>query len=251
VPLEFAHRQTVANAMRYTTGELLELEQKLNAASTEALKLELSVLDDLQQRIRAQAADIMAAASAMAALDVWAGLAELAEQYDYVCPEIRDDTALEIIGGRHPVVERMLAQQSGGAFIPNDCALPYDARLWLLTGPNMAGKSTFLRQNALIVLLAQMGSFVPASRCVLGVVDRVFSRVGAADDLARGSSTFMVEMTETAAILHQATARSFVILDEIGRGTATYDGWRLPGQCSSICMIPSNAAACLPPITMS
>jgi DNA mismatch repair protein MutS len=167
-------------------------------------------------------------AEALAIIDVAAALATLAAERDYVRPEIDTSLRFEIEGGRHPVVEQALAR-NGGPFVANDCDLspPKDAaggRIWLLTGPNMAGKSTYLRQNALIAVLAQMGSFVPARRARIGIIDRLFSRVGAADDLARGRSTFMVEMVETAAILNQAGPRSFVILDEIGRGTATFDG---------------------------
>jgi DNA mismatch repair protein MutS len=162
-------------------------------------------------------------AQALARLDVAAGLAELAAEQRYCCPEIDDGDAFVIEGGRHPVVEQALARDAT-PFIANDADLSAHQRLWLLTGPNMAGKSTFLRQNALIAILAQAGSFVPAERARIGVVDRLFSRVGAADDLARGRSTFMVEMVETAAILNQATPKSLVILDEIGRGTATFDG---------------------------
>jgi DNA mismatch repair protein MutS len=151
-------------------------------------------------------------------------LAQLAIDENYVKPTLTDGMEFAIIGGRHPVVEAALRAARGPKFVPNNCSLQDAEKLWLLTGPNMAGKSTFLRQNALICILAQMGSYVPAQSATIGIVDRLFSRVGAADDLARGQSTFMVEMVETAAILHQATARSFVILDEIGRGTATYDG---------------------------
>ena len=166
---------------------------------------------------------VAATARACAEIDCASALAELAAEQNYVAPVIGEDVALTIEGGRHPVVEQALAK-SHTPFVANDCRLEEDERLWLLTGPNMAGKSTFLRQNALIVLLAQIGSFVPAARARIGLVDRLFSRVGAADDIARGQSTFMVEMVETAAILNQATERSLVILDEIGRGTATYDG---------------------------
>ena len=162
-------------------------------------------------------------AEAMAAIDVTTALAELAVEQSYAQPLVDNSLSFDIKGGRHPVVEQALKSQ-GTAFIANDCDLAPDARLWLLTGPNMAGKSTFLRQNALIAILAQMGSFVPAASAHIGIIDRLFSRVGAADDLAAGRSTFMVEMVETAAILNQAGGRALVILDEIGRGTATYDG---------------------------
>ncbi len=218
----FMHRQSMANAMRFTTVELSELEEKIRSAADKALALELKLFMDLTGEVLAHTAEIAAAAAAMAALDVTAALAALAVDNSYVRPEVDASTAFTIAGGRHPVVEDMLRPE-GRSFVANGCTLD-QGRLWLVTGPNMAGKSTFLRQNALIALLAQMGSFVPASAARIGVIDRLFSRVGAADDLARGRSTFMVEMVETAAILNQATARSFVILDEIGRGTATFDG---------------------------
>ena len=219
----FIHRQTLASAMRYTTVELGELEARITGAADKALSLEQAHFDDLRADVVRRAEDIARAAGALAALDVAQGLAQLAVERRYTRPIVDDTTAFEIKGGRHPVVEAMGA---GGdtPFVPNDCDLGEDARIWLVTGPNMAGKSTFLRQNALIAVLAQMGSFVPADKARIGVVDRLFSRVGAADDLARGRSTFMVEMVETAAILNQAGERALVILDEIGRGTATYDG---------------------------
>ena len=219
----FIHRQTLASAMRYTTVELGELEARITGAADKALALEQAHFDDLRADVVRRAEDIARAAGALAALDVAQGLAQLAVERRYTRPTVDDTTAFEIRGGRHPVVEAMSA---GGdtPFVPNDCDLGDEARIWLVTGPNMAGKSTFLRQNALIAVLAQMGSFVPATSARIGVVDRLFSRVGAADDLARGRSTFMVEMVETAAILNQAGERALVILDEIGRGTATYDG---------------------------
>ena len=218
----FMHRQSMANAMRFTTVELSELEEKIRSAADKALALELKLFTDLTAEVLARTGEIATAAQAMAALDVTAALAALAVDNSYVRPEVDAGTAFAITGGRHPVVEDMLRREAK-SFVANGCALD-QGRLWLVTGPNMAGKSTFLRQNALIALLAQMGSFVPAEAARIGVIDRLFSRVGAADDLARGRSTFMVEMVETAAILNQATARSFVILDEIGRGTATFDG---------------------------
>jgi DNA mismatch repair protein MutS len=218
----FFHRQTIANAVRFTTAELSDLEQRIAAAAGRALALERTIFDTLCRQIKAEAPRIAAAAEALAIIDVAASLAELAESRGYIRPRIDDSLTLSIRKGRHAVVETMLER---GQFIANDCLLSGgDKRLWILTGPNMAGKSTFLRQNALIVVMAQMGSYVPAAEAHIGVVDRLFSRVGAADDLARGRSTFMVEMIETAAILNQATERSFVILDEIGRGTATFDG---------------------------
>ena len=220
----FIHRQTLVGNMRYSTVELSELERKISEAADKALKLELQLFDELLARIREQAEPITAAARALAGIDVSLALAELAVQCRYTRPTVDDSTAFAISGGRHPVVEAHLQKDGSPAFVGNDCDLADTQRLWLLTGPNMAGKSTFLRQNALIAILAQMGSFVPAESAHIGVVDRLFSRVGAADDLARGRSTFMVEMVETATILNNATGRSLVILDEIGRGTATYDG---------------------------
>jgi DNA mismatch repair protein MutS len=220
----FIHRQTMASAMRFTTVELGDLEQRIATAADKALAIELALFADLVGEVTARAEPIALAAAALAKLDVTAALAELAADERYCRPTVDDSTAFDIKGGRHPVVEQALKQGAAGGFIANDCDLSETRRLWLVTGPNMAGKSTFLRQNALIVLLAQMGAFVPATSAHIGVVDRLFSRVGAADDLARGRSTFMVEMVETAAILNQATPRSLVILDEIGRGTATFDG---------------------------
>jgi DNA mismatch repair protein MutS len=227
----FIHRQTLAGQVRFSTTELGELEAKIANAAERALALELEIFDRLAAGVTAASAAIKAAADALAVVDVAAALASLAVERDYVRPEVDDSLAFAIAGGRHPVVEQALAND-GGPFVANDCDLsPPEAsadgkagRIWLVTGPNMAGKSTFLRQNALIAVLAQMGSFVPARAAHIGVVDRLFSRVGAADDLARGRSTFMVEMVETAAILNQAGERALVILDEIGRGTATFDG---------------------------
>jgi DNA mismatch repair protein MutS len=218
---DFMHRQTMAGAMRYTTVELSELESKIASAAERALALELRLFEDLVSEVMARRQEIAAAAAALAALDLAAAHAECAVEGNWVRPEIDTGSGFEIRGGRHPTVEAALAGR--GAFVANDCALGED-RIWLVTGPNMAGKSTFLRQNALIAILAQIGAFVPASSAKIGIVDRLFSRVGAADDLARGRSTFMVEMVETAAILNQAGPHSFVILDEIGRGTATFDG---------------------------
>lgn len=220
----FVHRQTLASATRFTTVELGELERAITAAADKAAALEAEIFEALSAEVLAQAEDIAAMAMALAVVDVLASHAELAEGRRYIRPVIDQSTDFEIVAGRHPVVEALEGATDGAGFIANDCQLSQDDRLWLLTGPNMAGKSTFLRQNALICILAQMGSFVPAEKARIGAVDRLFSRVGAADDLARGRSTFMVEMVETAAILHQAGPRSFVILDEIGRGTATFDG---------------------------
>jgi DNA mismatch repair protein MutS len=224
----FMHRQTLAGAMRFTSLELSELEAKIVGASDKALALELAIFDRLVVEVLASAAALEAVADALARIDVAAALAELAVTENWTRPYVDASLEFFIEGGRHPVVEAAL-KRDGGPFVANDCDLsaPEEENagsIWLVTGPNMAGKSTFLRQNALIAILAQIGSFVPATRAELGVVDRLFSRVGAADDLARGRSTFMVEMVETAAILNQATERSLVILDEIGRGTATFDG---------------------------
>jgi DNA mismatch repair protein MutS len=223
VPDQFVQRQSMANATRYSTKELAELESRIASAGERALTLELELFEQLCQAVLAETEPIGRTAQALARLDVAAGLAELAAEQRYCRPEIDDSDAFVVQGGRNPVVEQALAREAT-PFIANDADLSPHQRLWLLTGPNMAGKSTFLRQNALIAILAQAGSFVPAERVHIGVVDRLFSRVGAADDLARGRSTFMVEMVETAAILNQATPRSLVILDEIGRGTATFDG---------------------------
>lgn len=233
----FRHRQTMANAVRFSTAELLETEGLIASANERALNLEQEIFADLARRISESDKILGAVAAALAELDVTAALAYLALEQDYTRPTLDPSLAFEIRGGRHPVVQQALAKAKSGAFIDNDCVLGRatatsipgfdelpDARIWLVTGPNMAGKSTFLRQNALITVMAQMGSYVPAKFVHIGVVDRLFSRVGASDDLARGRSTFMVEMVETAAILNQATERSLVILDEIGRGTATFDG---------------------------
>jgi len=221
----FIHRQTVASAMRFVTTELASLDQRIAAAAEKALALEQEIFQALCARVAARRDLLSKIADATAQLDAASALAEVAERRRYVRPRVDGSTRFTVRGGRHPVVEAALQDQAAGSFVANDCEISGDAkRLCLLTGPNMAGKSTYLRQNALIVILAQMGSFVPASEAQFGAVDRLFSRVGAADDLARGRSTFMVEMVETAAILNQATEKSFVILDEIGRGTATYDG---------------------------
>ncbi|MDR7033779.1 DNA mismatch repair protein MutS [Mesorhizobium sp. BE184] len=225
----FIHRQTMANAMRFTTTELAGLETRIANAADRALTIELTAFERLCAEAVADAAKIRAAAEALAVLDVSAALALLSESENWCRPLVDSSLAFEVAGGRHPVVEQALRRSGEGPFVANDCDLspegdgPHGA-IWLLTGPNMGGKSTFLRQNALIAVLAQMGSFVPAQSAHIGVVDRLFSRVGASDDLARGRSTFMVEMVETAAILNQAGERALVILDEIGRGTATFDG---------------------------
>ena len=225
----FIHRQTLANVVRFSTPELAELEARITQAADRALALELDLFARLSQEVLAEQGALSGASAALAELDHYAGLAELASEQVYVRPKIDVSLVFAVEEGRHPTVEQTLRRSGGASFVGNDCRLGgeapgADTRLLVVTGPNMAGKSTFLRQNALIVVLAQSGSFVPARSAHIGIVDRLFSRVGAADDLARGRSTFMVEMVETASILNQATMRSFVVLDEIGRGTATFDG---------------------------
>lgn len=222
----FIHRQTTAGQVRFTTVELSEMETRILNAGAHALDIEKRHFETLRQAIIDCAGPIGAAARALAEVDLSAAWADLAAEEGWSEPTVDDSRAFEITAGRHPVVERALRKQGGAPFVANDCALTSGdtPAIWLLTGPNMAGKSTFLRQNALIALLAQAGSFVPAASAHIGLVSQLFSRVGAADDLARGRSTFMVEMVETAAILNQADDRALVILDEIGRGTATYDG---------------------------
>ena len=222
----FIHRQTTANQVRFTTLELSELETRILNAGNRALEIEKSLFQSLKQAILEENEAVSAASGGLAEIDLATSLATLARQENWIRPDINDSRDFVITGGRHPVVERAL-QKTGEPFITNDCALsaePDQAALILLTGPNMAGKSTYLRQNALIAILAQMGCYVPATSATIGLVSQVFSRVGASDDLAQGRSTFMVEMVETAAILNQADDRALVILDEIGRGTATYDG---------------------------
>jgi DNA mismatch repair protein MutS len=230
----FVHRQTMAGALRFTTNALVDLEARIASAADRALKLELDAFERLRLACLGEGERLRAFGAAIAEIDVAAALAELAVRRDWTRPLIDSSLAFAVEGGRHPVVEAAL-KAAGEPFVANDCDLSGDAgdggRIAVVTGPNMAGKSTYLRQNALIALLAQMGSYVPARRAHVGVVDRLFSRVGAADDLARGRSTFMVEMVETAAILNQATHRSLVILDEIGRGTATFDGLSIAYAC--------------------
>jgi DNA mismatch repair protein MutS len=221
VPADFQRRQTLTGAERYVTPALKEFEERIVTATDRCETIERERFEALRDRAGAQITRLQAIASRIAELDVYTSFAEVAARERYVRPEITDGTELLIEGGRHPVVERMMPRDQ---FIPNDVALGDGARLIILTGPNMAGKSTILRQTGLIVLLAQAGCFVPASRAVIGICDRIFTRVGASDNLVRGQSTFMVEMAETSAILHTATARSLVLLDEIGRGTATWDG---------------------------
>ncbi|PPQ32186.1 DNA mismatch repair protein MutS [Rhodoblastus sphagnicola] len=229
---DFIHRQTMADAMRFSTTELSQLESRITNAADEALAIESRIFGELVAQALDKSAELEATASALAGLDVLTALAEAASEAGWSRPRVDNSLAFQIEAGRHPVVEAALRAR-GEPFVPNDCDLSgimgakgkdIGGKLAVITGPNMAGKSTFLRQNALIAILAQIGSFVPAKTAHIGVVDRLFSRVGASDDLARGRSTFMVEMVETAAILNQATEKSLVILDEIGRGTATYDG---------------------------
>ena len=222
----FIHRQTTANQVRFTTVELNELETRILNAGSRALEIEKRLYEGLRGLVLDNAARIRQASHALAEFDLATALADLAREEAWCRPEVDASRCLDISGGRHPVVERALRRQGGERFVANDCTLDAGdgAAVWLLTGPNMAGKSTFLRQNALIALMAQMGSYVPADTARIGLVSQVFSRVGASDDLASGRSTFMVEMVETAAILNQADDRALVILDEIGRGTATYDG---------------------------
>lgn len=220
----YIHRQTLANAVRFTTAELADLASRIADAAAQVLAQELALFDELVADTLGEAEAIARAALALGEIDATLALGELAHERRYNRPRVDESLAFMIKGGRHPVVEAALARDAAPQpFVPNDCDLT-TKNLWLLTGPNMAGKSTFLRQNALIAIMAQMGSFVPAEEAHIGTVDRLFSRVGAADDLARGRSTFMVEMVETAAILNQAGERALVILDEIGRGTATFDG---------------------------
>lgn len=223
----FIHRQTTANQVRFTTVELSEMETRILNAGGRALEIEKRLYSALVEEIQTQSGPIGNAASALSEFDLALSFADLARGENWCRPVVDDSRTFEVTAGRHPVVERALRKQNGAPFIANDCHLATgttEASIWLLTGPNMAGKSTFLRQNALIALLAQSGSYVPAQSATIGLVSQIFSRVGASDDLARGRSTFMVEMVETAAILNQADDRALVILDEIGRGTATYDG---------------------------
>lgn len=221
VPADYERRQTLAGAERFVTPELKEYEAKVLGAEDRIGAREAEVIDALRQRVAAAIGRVQQTAALLGRLDVWGALADLAHRDGYARPEVNDGFAIQLEASRHPVVERMMPRE---AFIPNDVVLDEAGRVILLTGPNMAGKSTLLRQVGLCVVLAQMGAFVPARRAVIGVVDRLFTRVGASDNLVRGQSTFMVEMSETSAILHGASARSLVLLDEIGRGTSTYDG---------------------------
>jgi DNA mismatch repair protein MutS len=226
-PADYERKQTLVNAERFTTPELKEYERKILAAEENILTLEREIFAGLRQQAAAQALPIRATAAAVAELDVTLAIAQLAAENRYVRPRFSDSGVMQIAGGRHPVIEKLITEEAG-RFIPNDLYLDNGTRrLAIITGPNMGGKSTYLRQAALIAILAQMGSFVPADSAELPIIDRIFTRIGASDNLARGRSTFMVEMTETAVILNTATRDSFIILDEIGRGTATYDGLAL------------------------
>ena len=218
----FIHRQTMAGNMRFTTARLIDLDNDVRSAAEKAAGIEDAIINSFIDEIREMADDLLATADLLADADVWIALADVADKYSWVCPQITEDCAFDVIGGRHPVIESVLRTR-GDNFVRNDCNLN-TTPIALLTGPNMAGKSTYLRQNAIIVVLAHLGSFVPAQSATIGICDQLFSRVGASDNLAAGQSTFMVEMSETANILNRATNRSFIIFDEIGRGTATYDG---------------------------
>ncbi len=228
IPVEYVRRQTLKAAERFITPELKSFEDKVLSANERALGREKRLYEELIQQLITELPPLQLCAAGVAELDVITNLAQRAEQLDWVRPQLVDKSILEITGGRHPVVE----QVSDKPFVANDLSLDESTRMWIITGPNMGGKSTFMRQNALIVLLAHIGSFVPASAATIGMVDRIFTRIGASDDLAGGRSTFMVEMTETANILHNASYRSLVLMDEIGRGTSTYDGLSLAGACA-------------------
>ena len=222
VPEDYLRKQTLVNAERFITPELKEMESKILGSEDKSKALEYEVFQNIRKRCLNFTCDIQQAAEAVAALDVIAGFAECARKYNYVRPHISNELALNIVNGRHPVLDASIA---GERFVPNDTNLDGDRnRIMIITGPNMAGKSTYMRQTALLALMAQTGSFIPADEATIGLVDRIFTRVGAADDIARGQSTFMVEMVETANILNHCTDRSLVILDEIGRGTSTFDG---------------------------
>jgi DNA mismatch repair protein MutS len=223
-PADYERKQTLVNAERFTSPELKDYERKILAADERILEIERQLFTDVRSSIAAKAARLRLTAAAVAKLDVLASFAKLAADRSYIRPEFNNVGELLIVGGRHPVIEELL-RQKGERFVPNDlCFEPGRQQLLLITGPNMGGKSTYLRQAALIILMAQMGSFVPARSAKLPVTDRIFTRIGASDNLARGRSTFLVEMSEVAAILHHATPSSLVLLDEVGRGTATFDG---------------------------
>ena len=223
---EFIHRQGTAQASRFTTAELVSIESKLTDARSKSLNIELEIYESLVKNCLQRSEKLLSIFQGLSSLDVAIGFAELAYKWNYSRPEISNERIFNVVSGRHPVIEQILNKEKDESFISNNCNLS-DQKIWLITGPNMGGKSTFLRQNAIINIMAQMGSFVPAEKATIGISDRIFSRVGSGDDLSRGQSTFMVEMIETASILNHATEKSFVILDEIGRGTSTWDGLSL------------------------
>lgn len=230
VPIHYVRRQTLKNAERYIIPELKEYEDKVLTSKGKALALEKALYDDLFDQLLPHLEALQQSAAALAEIDVLTNLAERADTLNYVCPTLSELPGLKIEGGRHPVVEQVLSEP----FIANPLSLTPQRRMLIVTGPNMGGKSTYMRQAALIVLMAHIGSFVPADKATIGPVDRIFTRIGAADDLASGRSTFMMEMTETANILHNATANSLILMDEIGRGTSTYDGLSWPGPVLKI-----------------
>ena len=223
---EFIHRQGTAQASRFTTAELVSIESNLTDARSKSLNIELEIYESLVKNCLQRSEKLLSIFQGISSLDVAIGFAELAHKWNYSRPEISNERIFNVVDGRHPVIEQILNKEKDASFISNNCNLS-DQKIWLITGPNMGGKSTFLRQNAIINIMAQMGSFVPAEKATIGISDRIFSRVGSGDDLSRGQSTFMVEMIETASILNHATEKSFVILDEIGRGTSTWDGLSL------------------------
>ncbi|HEY2329787.1 MAG TPA: DNA mismatch repair protein MutS, partial [Verrucomicrobiae bacterium] len=224
VPPHYHRKQTVANGERFITPELKEMEGKILGAEERSVKLEYEIFQRVREEVLGQLPKIQQTASALAQLDVLASFAETARLHNYCRPQVADEGVLQMRDGRHPVLEQQLVEER---FVPNDTAFSTELQIALITGPNMAGKSTYIRQVALLTLLAHTGSFVPAAEARIDLVDRIFTRIGASDDLARGQSTFMVEMTETANILNNATPRSLIVLDEIGRGTSTFDGLSL------------------------
>ena len=237
VPADYVRRQTLKNNERYLIPELKEYEEKVLTAQSRALALEKQLYEELLDLLLPHLNILQLTANAVAELDVFTTFAERAETLNYHCPELADSPIIEIKQGRHPVVE----QNTTTPFIANDLMLNHERKTLIITGPNMGGKSTYMRQTALIVLLAHIGAFVPAESAVIGPVDRIFTRIGASDDLASGRSTFMVEMTETANILHNATSNSLVLMDEIGRGTSTYDGLSLAWACAEQLSLKLNA----------
>jgi DNA mismatch repair protein MutS len=228
---EFIHKQTMINCSRFITEKLKTLEYKILSVNEEIDLLEASILKEISDKIVSEHSSLIQTAKTIAFLDVICSFATIAVEKSYCEPNLTEDTSFDIQDGRHPVVEYALSKTTDKHFVPNDCNLEHNQRVWIITGPNMAGKSTFLRQNSLIAILAHMGSYVPAKKAKIGIIDRIFSRIGSGDDLAHGQSTFLVEMIETATILNQATESSLIILDEIGRGTSTYDGMAIAYSC--------------------